>query len=141
MKVLITGASGLIGQALQKSFAEKGYEMLLASRKVPTDDRHIQWSIEDGFAVPEKLEGVDAVVHLAGESVSGLRWTDEKKKAIHDSRVLGTRRVVDAISKLGNKPKVMVAASAIGFYGERSDEELTESSSAGDNFLAGVGKA
>lgn len=140
MKVLITGASGLVGTELQKSFAEKGYEMLLASRKEPTDDQHVQWSIEEGFAEPEKLEGLDAVVHLAGENVSGLRWTDEKKKAIHDSRVLGTRNVVDAISKLKDRPKVFVSSSAIGFYGERGDEEVTESSAAGDNFLAGVCK-
>ena len=141
MKILITGASGLVGSELQKSFAAKGYEMLLASRKEPADDRHIQWSIEDGFAEPEKLEGVDVVIHLAGENVSGLRWTEDKKKAIRDSRVLGTRSVVDAISKLKNKPKVFVASSAIGFYGERGDEEVTESSAAGDNFLAEVSKA
>jgi uncharacterized protein (TIGR01777 family) len=140
MKVLITGASGLIGKELQKSFAEKDYEMLLASRKEPKDDRHIQWSIENGFAEPEKLEGIDAVIHLAGENVSGLRWTEEKKKAIRDSRILGTRNVVDAISKLKAKPKVFVASSAIGFYGERGDEEVTESSAAGDNFLAHVCK-
>lgn len=140
MKVLITGASGLVGTELQKSFAAKGYDMLLASRKEPKDDKHIQWSIEEGFAEPEKLEGIDAVVHLAGENVNGLRWTDEKKKAIRDSRVLGTRNVVDAISKLKGKPKVFVASSAIGFYGERGDEEVTESSAAGDNFLAGVSK-
>ena len=140
MKVLITGASGLVGTELQKSFAAQGYEMLLASRKEPTDDRHIQWSIEEGFAEPEKLEGIDAVVHLAGENVSGLRWTDEKKKAIHDSRVLGTRNVVYAISNLKNRPKVFVSSSAIGFYGTRGDEEVTESSVAGDNFLAGVCK-
>ena len=130
----------MIGQALQRSFADKGYEMLLASRKEPTDDQHIQWSIEDGFTDPEKLEGIDAVVHLAGENVSGFRWTEDKKKAIRDSRVLGTRNVVDAISKLKQKPKVLVAASAIGFYGERGDEEVTESSAIGDNFLAGVSK-
>ena len=140
MKALITGASGLIGQTLQKSFRAKGYELLLASRKESTDPLHIQWTIKDGFTDPEKLEGVDIVVHLAGESVSGLRWTDEKKKAIRDSRVLGTRNVVDAISKLKQKPKVFIAASAIGFYGERGDDEVTESSSAGDNFLAGVCK-
>jgi len=141
MKVLITGASGLIGKALRKSFSAKGYDLLLASRKEPNDEQHVQWSIEDGFADPEKLEGIDAVVHLAGETVSGLRWTDEKKKAIRDSRVLGTRNVVDTISKLKQKPKVLVAASAIGFYGERGDEEVTESSVGGDNFLAEVGKA
>jgi uncharacterized protein (TIGR01777 family) len=138
MKVLITGSTGLLGTELQRSFTEKGYELLLASRNEPQDDQHIQWSIEDGFAGPEKLEGVDVVVHLAGENVSGLRWTDEKKKAIHESRVLGTRNVVNAISKLKQKPKVFIAASAIGFYGERGDEECTESSAAGDNFLAGV---
>lgn len=141
MKVLITGASGLVGTELQKSFAEKDYEMLLASRKEPTDENNIQWSIEEGFAEPEKLEGIDAVVHLAGENVSGLRWTEDKKKAIRDSRVLGTRNVVDAISKLKNKPKVFVASSAIGFYGTRGDEEVTESSAAGNNFLAEVSKA
>src|SRR5204863_2304287 len=112
--------------------------MLLASRKAPTDEQHIQWSIEEGFPEPEKLEGIDAVVHLAGESVNGLRWTEEKKKAIRDSRVLGTRNVVDAISKLKTRPKVFVAASATGFYGERGDEEVTESSAIGNNFLAGV---
>ncbi len=140
MKVLITGASGLIGTELQKSFAAKGYEMLLASRSEPKDSDNIQWDTETGFTDPEKLEGIDAVVHLAGESVSGLRWTDEKKKAIRDSRVLGTRNVVNAISKLKDKPSVFVAASAIGFYGERGDEELSESSAAGDTFLADVSK-
>src|SRR6266404_80674 len=141
MKVLITGATGLIGTALQQSFSEKGYEMLLASRKEREGHENIQWDVETGFSEPEKLEGIDAVVHLAGESVSGFRWTDEKKKAIRDSRVLGTRNVVDTISKLKKKPKVLIAASAIGFYGERGDEELTESSAAGDTFLAEVSKA
>jgi uncharacterized protein (TIGR01777 family) len=141
MKVLITGATGLIGKALQRSFAESGDEMLLASRNEHPDERYVRWDIENGFAEPEKLEGIDAVVHLAGESVSGLRWTDEKKKAIRDSRVLGTRNVVDTIAKLKHKPKVLIAASAIGFYGERGDEEVSESSSAGDTFLAEVSKA
>ncbi len=140
MKVLITGASGLIGTALQRSFREKGYEMLLASRSEPRDDHHIQWDTEKGFSTPELLEGIDAVVHLAGESVSGLRWTEDKKKAIRDSRVLGTRSVVDAISRLKERPRVLVSASAVGFYGERSDEELTESSAAGDEFLSAVAK-
>jgi uncharacterized protein (TIGR01777 family) len=140
MRILITGATGLIGNALRRSFAERGYEMLLASRGEPKDGSYIQWTIENGFTEPERLEGLDAVVHLAGESVAGLRWTDEKKKSILDSRVLGTRNVVDAISKLSDKPKVLVSASAIGFYGERGDEELTESSAIGDNFLARVSR-
>ena len=140
MKVLITGASGLIGKALQQSFREKGYEMLLASRSEPKDANSIYWDAVDGFTQPERLEGIDAVVHLAGESISGLRWTEEKKKAIRDSRVLGTRSVVNAISKLQDRPRVLVCASAIGFYGERGDEELTESSAAGDEFLSHVAK-
>ena len=138
MKILITGASGLVGTELQKSLAGKGHDLLLASRKEPIDEQHIQWSIESGFAELERLEGIDALVHLAGENVSGLRWTEEKKKAIRDSRVLGTRNVVDAISRLKKKPGVFVASSAIGFYGERGDEDVTESSAAGDNFLAHV---
>lgn len=141
MRILITGASGLVGSELQKSLAAKGHELLLASRSEPKGANDIQWTVEEGFAEPERLEGIDAVVHLAGESVSGLRWTEEKKKAIRDSRVLGTRSVVEAISKLKDKPKVFVAASAIGFYGERGDEELNESSNAGEGFLADVAKA
>src|SRR5215467_4394046 len=100
MKVLITGASGLVGKALQKSFEDKGYEMLLASRKEAKDDRHVQWDAETGFSGPDRLEGLDAVVHLAGETVFGFGWSEAKKKAIRDSRVHGTRSVVEAISKL-----------------------------------------
>src|SRR2546421_5330792 len=141
MKFLITGASGLVGSALHKSLRDQGHELLLASRSPEEDDEHVQWSVDQGFAEAQKLEGLDAVVHLAGESVNGLRWTEEKKKAIRDSRVLGTRNFVDTLSKLKDRPKVLVAASAIGFYGERGDEELTESSAAGDTFLAEVCKA
>ncbi len=141
MKVLITGASGLIGRALQRSFRTKGYELLLASRNEPKGAEDIKWSVEEGFADPSRLEGIDGVVHLAGENVSGgIRWTEEKKKAIRDSRVLGTRNVVNAISQLKDKPRFLISSSAIGFYGERGDEELSESSSAGDGFLAEVSR-
>ena len=142
MRILITGASGLIGKALQRSFTEKGYEMLLATRGEPKTPDQIQWDIEEGFAEGDlgRLEGLDAVIHLAGENVSGLRWTDEKKKAIRESRVKGTHNVVDTISNLKSKPKVFVSGSAIGFYGDRSDDVMTETSSAGDTFLAQVCK-
>ena len=140
MKVLVTGASGLIGTVLRKSFAAKGWEMLSATRHQPKSENEVQWSIEEGFTDLSKLEGVDAVVHLAGESVNGLRWTDEKKKAIRDSRVLGTRNLVAALGKLKDRPKVLVSSSAIGFYGERGDEEITESSASGVGFLADVSK-
>jgi len=142
MKILITGASGLIGKALQKSFRENGYEMLLASRSEPKDDQHIQWSTDTGFRDEDipRLEGLDAVIHLAGESVSGLRWTDEKKKAIRDSRVFGTRSMIETLDKLTDKPKVFISGSAIGFYGDRGKDELTESSPSGKTFLAEVCK-
>ena len=138
MKVLITGASGLIGKVLQRSFDEKGYELLLASRSEPKDGRHIKWDPDSGFADADlpRLEGLDAVVHLAGENVSGLRWTEEKKKAIRDSRVFGTRSMIETFDKLRDKPKVFVSGSAIGFYGDRGDEMMTESSAAGKTFLA-----
>lgn len=142
MKILITGASGLIGKALQKSFEEKGYEMLLATRSEPKDVRHIQWNADTGFADEdlERLEGLDAVIHLAGENIAGLRWTEEKKKAIRDSRVFGTRTMIEAFARLEKKPKVFISGSALGFYGDRGDDEMTEASSAGTTFLAEVCK-
>lgn len=139
--MLITGASGLIGKALQASMAGSDDDLLLASRKAGDNDDRIQWTVEEGFTETDRLEGLNAVIHLAGENISGLRWTDEKKKAIRDSRVIGTRNVVEAISKLKVKPKVLVTSSAIGYYGERGDEEVTESSMPGDDFLAEVAKA
>ena len=142
MKILITGASGLVGKALQRSFAEKGYEMLLAGRGEPKKPNEIKWSVEDGFSEEDRgrLEGLDAVVHLAGEGIAGLRWTEEKKKAIRESRVKGTRSLVNTLAELDQKPKVLIAGSAMGFYGDRGDEIVTETSSAGDNFLADVAK-
>ncbi|MEO8041962.1 MAG: TIGR01777 family oxidoreductase [Acidobacteriota bacterium] len=142
MRILITGASGLIGKALQRSFSEKGYEMLLAGRGAPKNANEIQWSVDDGFREEDlpRLEGLDGVVHLAGENIAGLRWTDEKKRAIRDSRVNGTRNLVNAIADLKQKPKVLIAGSAMGFYGDRGDEILTETSRPGDTFLSDVSK-
>src|SRR5215213_2813792 len=142
MRILITGSSGLIGKALQKSFKAKGYEMLLASRKEPEHENEIQWNPDSGFADEDvlRLEGLDAVIHLAGENIAGLRWTDEKKKAIRDSRVHGTRTMIEAFARLERKPAVFVSASATGFYGDRGDQEMIETSPAGDTFLSEVCK-
>ena len=141
MKILITGASGLIGTALQKSFAEKGFEMFLAARSKPKKSNEIQWDTEKGFADEDlpRLDALDAIVHLAGENIAG-RWTDEKKRRLMESRVDGTKNIVETIGKLKNKPKVLLNASAIGVYGDRADEILTETSAAGDSFLAEIGK-
>ena len=141
MRILITGASGLIGRALQRSFAGIGYEMLLAGRGEPKFPNQVKWDVETGFAEPGRLEGLDAVIHLAGENIGGgLRWTDAKKKAIKDSRVLGTRSVVDAITGLKERPGVFISGSAIGLYGDRGDEQLTEDSQPGSTFLSEVCK-
>lgn len=142
MRILITGASGLIGKALQRSFAGKGYEMLLASRSEAKDENHIQWNPDTGFADADliRLEGLDAVVHLAGESISALRWSDEKKKAIRDSRVFGTRSMIETFDKLERKPGTFISGAAIGYYGDRGDEVMTESSPAGKTFLADISK-
>jgi uncharacterized protein len=138
MKILITGASGLVGKRLQKSFDQKGYELLLATRGAPRTANEIRWNIENGFSDADlhALEGLDTVVHLAGENVSGW-WTENKKKRILDSRVLGTRSVVEAIGKLQNKPKVLISASGL-IYGDRGDEVSNEDSPAGDLFLSRV---
>lgn len=140
MKILVTGASGLIGTAYCKSAEAAGHRIIRASRSEPKGDDYVQWDTENGFneAAYERLEVLDAVIHLAGESVSGLRWSEEKKQAIRDSRVNGTRRVVEALARLDAKPSVFVSASAIGYYGDRGDEELTEASPPGDTFLAEV---
>lgn len=140
MKILITGASGLIGTTLRRSLEDSGHELLLASRTEPKNSNQIKWTVEHGFAEPERLERVDAVIHLAGESISALRWTEEKKKAIRDSRILGTRSVVEAMGRMMQKPKVFIAGSATGIYGDRGGEEMTESSQPGDTFLSEVCK-
>jgi uncharacterized protein (TIGR01777 family) len=116
--------------------------MLLAGRGEPKTSNQIQWSVEDGFREVDlaRLEGLDAVVHLAGEGIAGLRWTDEKKKAIRDSRVLGTRNIVNTLAELRQKPRVFISGSAMGFYGDRGDDIVTETSSPGDTFLAEVSK-
>jgi uncharacterized protein (TIGR01777 family) len=142
MKILITGASGLIGTALQKSFAEKGYEVLLAGRRFINKPDHVVWDPEKGFGVEglKKIEGIDAIIHMAGEPISAWRWTEEKKKAIRDSRVIGTRTIIDDIAKLKTRPKVLISASGIGYYGDREDEILNERSGIGDTFLAEVAR-
>jgi hypothetical protein len=140
MKILITGASGLIGKAVARSLSANGHELLLAGRGEPKNQNQIRWTVEEGFdeATRERLEGIDAVIHLAGESIAGLRWTDEKKKAIRDSRVVGTHNLINELAKLKQKPGVLISASAIGFYGDRGDEIVTETSPPGDTFLSDV---
>jgi len=140
MKILISGASGLVGTHLIPTLKAKGHEIFRLVRKTPKDADEIQWDAEKGFAESEqaKLENFEAVVHLAGDNVASENWSDEKKRKIRDSRVVGTRVLVEALKKAQNPPKILVSASAIGFYGNREDEVLDETSAKGVGFFPEV---
>jgi len=138
MKILISGSHGLVGTALIKSLASEGHEILRLVRYAPSSVQEIEWSPDRYSIALARLEGFDAVVHLAGESIAEGRWTDEKKKRIRESRVKGTRLLGDALANLTNPPKTFVCASAIGYYGDRGDEILTEASAPGNDFLSAV---
>ena len=129
MRIGITGASGFVGRRLAELAKEKGHAVVRFGRSGA--DR--AW---DPVAGPPDLKDLDAVVHLAGDPVAEGRWTAAKKDRIRDSRVVGTRNLVAAFAPGG--PKILVSASAIGYYGDRADEELTEDSAPGADFLAGV---
>lgn len=139
MKILISGSHGLVGSALVKSLVEDGQEVVrLVRHEPPAGTFEIGWRPNHGRIDAQHLEGLDAVVHLAGESIASGRWTEEKKRAIRDSRVKGTRLLSETIAQLSRPPAVFISASAIGYYGNRGDELLTETSSPGNDFLASV---
>lgn len=139
MKILVTGSTGLVGTELVRLLAEKGNSVtrLTRSRSGSSKDT-AYWDPSRGQIESDKLEGHDAVVHLAGENIAG-RWTEEKKIEIENSRVIGTGLLAESLAGLGAKPRVIVSASAIGYYGDRGDEVLTEDSGPGEGFLARVG--
>ena len=140
MKVAVSGATGLIGGALAARLIREGHDVVpLVRRPVSTGEPAIAWDPARGTIDRNALEGCDAVVNLAGESVFG-RWSAEKKRRIRESRVNGTRLVSEAIARLSRPPRVLLAASAIGYYGDRGATELTEESSPGDDFLAEVAR-
>jgi uncharacterized protein (TIGR01777 family) len=138
MKILISGSHGLVGTALIKSLEADRHDIFRLVRHYPHSPSEIEWSPDRYSIALSLIEGFDAVVHLAGESIAEGRWTDEKKKRIRESRVKGTRLLGDALANLTQQPKVMISASAIGYYGDRGDETLTEASSPGDDFLSDV---
>lgn len=137
MKVLISGATGLVGSALARSFEADGHWVVSLTRS-ESGPTKIHWDPMTREIDREALSGFDAVVHLAGENIAAGRWTPEQKALIKDSRVRGTRLLAKTLAELAQPPRVLASASAIGFYGPRGDEILTEESPSGEGFLAEV---
>ena len=139
MKILVSGSHGLVGKALTQSLTTDGHEVLgLVRRARAFGAPEIEWHPTHGQIDAQHLEGFDVVVHLAGESIASGRWTDSKKRAIRESRVKGTTLLSEALAQLSRPPSVFICASAIGYYGNRGDELLTEQSAPGEDFLSSV---
>jgi len=138
MKVLVSGSSGLVGSALVALLTKGGHGVVRLIRSRSSRPDEIEWDPISGRVDLALLEGLDAVVHLAGENIASGRWTAERKRKLRESRVRGTKALSEALSKLARPPRVLASASAIGYYGDRGDEVLHEESEPGSSFLAAL---
>ena len=140
MKVVVTGASGLIGRALTDALRADDDQVVTLVRRTPATGSEIAWDplADDGGLAPDALDGADAVVHLAGAGVADRRWTSSYKTEIRASRVLGTRAIASRMAGMARPPAVLLCGSAIGWYGDTGGREVDESAQAGRGFLAGV---
>jgi uncharacterized protein len=139
MRVVVTGSTGLIGQALCSHLTGSGHHVVrVVRRPVRPDESAVRWAPEAGTIDVGGLEGVDAVVNLAGAGIGDSRWSEARKRVLDESRTRSTALLVGVLADLDCKPRVLVSASAIGIYGERADEILTEQSPPGDDFLASL---
>jgi len=139
MRVLLSGSSGLVGSALIPALVSGGHEVVCLVRSQPRDEAsEVRWDPQAGEIDGAGLKGVDAAVHLAGESIAAGRWTAARKDRILESRVRGTRLLAEALAGLEQRPAVLVSASAVGYYGDRGEETLTEESDSGSAFLSEV---
>jgi len=146
MKILLTGGTGFIGTGLANHLREKGHDLLILTRQdakiQPHPDlRYVKWQPGNGQDVISEVGDVNAIINLAGESVVNKRWTQAQKARIRDSRVEATQLIVRSIQRAEKKPKVLINASAVGFYGPRGNDSVNERVTAGDGFLADVCKA
>lgn len=138
MRILITGASGLIGRALTTELVAQGHSVVAAVRRPARNQNEIEWNPATGQLSPDAFDGVDAVVHLAGAGIGDKRWTPSYKKEILESRTNSTRLLATTMAASAHKPSVFLSGSAIGFYGAQGDAKLDETSPLGDGFLADV---
>jgi uncharacterized protein (TIGR01777 family) len=137
--VVVTGATGLVGTKLVAALESAGKQVIRAVRRPVRDpSTELHWNPAQGQCDRDRLEGVDAVVHLAGANIAGKRWSEKYKKQLLESRVEGTTLLSQTLAGLASKPRVFVCASAIGYYGHRGEEELDESAACGDGFLPEV---
>lgn len=139
MRVLVSGSSGLVGKALCTALEKAGHAVVqLVRNDTALSEQAIYWDPDQGVLAGEQLAGLDAVVHLAGEPIATGRWSAEKKARIRDSRVKGTQLLADRLASLEGPPPVLISASAIGYYGNQGDAEVTEEAPLGHGFLAEV---
>ena len=134
--IAISGASGLLGRPLAERLSGAGHRVLRLVRHDPVRDDEIRFEPEAGRIDAGRLEGLDAVVHLAGESIAAGRWTPERRRRIRESRVLGTELLARTLAGLSRPPRTLISASAIGYYGDRGDEPLDEDAAPGAGFLS-----
>ena len=135
-RIAISGSSGLIGSALVGHLKSEGHTVQRLVRRAPIAPDEVQWDPQTGYVDISALEGVDAVIHLAGVGVGDKRWTKKYKSEILNSRLLGTTAIAKAVAQL--KPQVFISASAIGWYGESGNRAVVETDRVGDDFLAAV---
>jgi len=139
-RIVVTGATGLIGSALVPTLTTRGYDVRRVTRSAHIARAgDIKWAPDNGTLDPAALEGSFAVIHLAGEGVAA-RWTPDRRRRIRESRLNGTRLLAETLAKLRSRPQLLISMSAVGYYGDRGDELLTEESSGGGDFLAEVGR-
>ncbi len=139
MRVAVTGSSGLIGSALVTRLEAAGHTVIRVVRRPTTPGQGaITWDPDAGTIDRAGLEGIEAVIHLAGAGIGDKRWSDERKRVILESRTKGTALLAEALAGLEQKPAVLISGSAIGYYGDRGDEVVTEQSRAGEGFLADI---
>ena len=148
MKIALAGGSGFLGTALTQALTRDGHDVAVLTRQnpasMPAQPRvtHVSWTPDGTSAAwAAALDGADAVVNLAGESIAARRWSERQKQEIRDSRLRATASLTAAIRQVARAPKVLVSGSAVGYYGDRGDETITESSGPGRDFLAGVADA